>query len=65
MNGLSLISGYAYSGFENLHFSHDALGFSFNYYSKTTPGEFIQDCSASVSEEKIQSIQCTSPKLVE
>ncbi|MCQ4312019.1 hypothetical protein NAV33_08975 [Pseudomonas stutzeri] len=65
MNGLSLTEGYTYSSFENLHFGNDALDFKFNYYSNSTPGEFTQECSVAVSEKKMNSIQCTSPKVVE
>jgi hypothetical protein len=65
MNDLSLASNYTYSGFEDIQFTNNSLIFKFNYYSKTTPGEFSQDCSVKVVDDQIKLIECTNAKPVE
>lgn len=65
MNGMLLASDFSYSGFEDLEFNNNAIDFKFSYFAKNTPGEYIQDCSVKVFENKIQDTECTNPKLVE
>lgn len=65
MNGMSLASDFSYSGFEAIEFNNNAIDFKFSYFAKNAPGEYVQDCSIHVFENKIQDVKCTSPKLVE
>lgn len=65
MNGMSLASDYAYSGFENIRFTDSALEFEFKYYLENTAGEYAQNCSVNVSKGTMQSIECTKPTLVD
>lgn len=65
MNGMLLASDFSYSGFEDFEFNNNAIDFKFSYFAKNTPGEYIQDCSIKVLENKIQDTECKNPKLLE
>lgn len=65
MNGMSLASDFSYSGFEAIEFKSNSIDFKFSYFAKNAPGEYVQECSIHVFENKIQDIKCASPKLIE
>lgn len=64
MNGMSLDGDFSYGGFNSFRFENDYLFFKFTFYKKVGHGEFVQDCSIRVSDNKMGELKCDVPVLL-
>lgn len=63
MNGMRLGRDFSYAGFDSFQFRKNSLYFKFNFFDKTEPGEYTQDCSIDVFANRTSSLDCDAPKL--